>query len=290
MGRFLTAVLVGIVAVAQVSLARAQATQNTGLQLPPHQNVASADLPPLPAAPKGTATVVGGIIRDIDPVLDEMTLKVFGGNAMKIYFDARTKVYLDGVKMPLSDLRPADHASVETVLDGNDVYALSVHMLSRAPEGQCEGQVLAYNAGSGVLTVSNSLTRAPMRLLVPAGTPVVGVGQAASVAAERPSSGLMPGALISVQFASNNHGQGVARKISLLAAPGAAFIFSGNITFLNLPAGRLSMVDPRDGKSYDLVFDAARFPLSRELHLGSHVLVTATFDGTRYVASTITAQ
>lgn len=290
MGRFLTAVLVGGVAMTQVSLAGAQAAQKAGLQLPSRQNVASADLPPLPPPPKGTATVVGGVIRDIDPVLDEMTLKVFGGNAMKIDFDARTRVYLDGVKKPLSELRPQDHASVETVLDGNDVYALSVHMLSHVPEGQCEGQVLAYNPGSGVLTVSNSLTREPIRLTVPAGTPVVGVGQAASVAAERPSSGLMPGALVSVQFAANNHGQGIARKISLLAAPGSAFVFSGNVTFLNVAAGRLSVVDPRDGKSYDLVFDAARFPVTRGLHLGSHVMVTATFDGSRYVASAITAQ
>ena len=37
--------------------------------------------------------------------------------AMKILFDERTQVYRDGVRIPLRDLRPEDHASVQTILE-----------------------------------------------------------------------------------------------------------------------------------------------------------------------------
>src|SRR5581483_539127 len=101
--------------------------------------------PPLPLAPAGRSTVIGGVIRSIDPVLDEMTLSVYGnGKPMKIYFDERTKFFRNGVKTPLDDMRPPDHASVETLLDGDNVFAVSVHMLSNSPQGECQGQVLAF--------------------------------------------------------------------------------------------------------------------------------------------------
>ena len=58
---------------------------------------------------------------------------------MKILYDERTQVYRDGVKAPLSDLHAQDHASIQTVLDGTKIFALSIHMLSKAPEGECPG-------------------------------------------------------------------------------------------------------------------------------------------------------
>jgi hypothetical protein len=238
--------------------------------------------------PPGKATVIGGSIRNVDPVRDQFTLKVFGGQSMKILFDARTEVYRDGIKTPLKDLRSNEHASVETVLDGTTVFARSIHMLSRAPEGDTQGQVLSFDPGSGQLTLSNTLSRQPIKLQVPAGTPVARVGQGASASENLGLSALVPGALVSVKFVSDNTGRGVASKISILAVPGAAFRFSGNVTFLDLHANQLSLVDPTDNSSYTIFFDPARFPVSRDLHEGSRVRVTASFDGTRYVASAIT--
>jgi hypothetical protein len=54
-----------------------------------------------------------------------------------------------------------------------------------------------------------------------------------------------------------------------------------------LHLGQLVLVDPRDEKRYEVFFDSARFPVSRELHEGADVTVTADFDGARYVASAI---
>jgi hypothetical protein len=50
----------------------------------------------------------------------------------------------------------------------------------------------------------------------------------------------------------------------------------------------LVLIDPRDDKRYDVTFDSTRFPMSRDLHEGADVTVTADFDGARYVASAIT--
>jgi hypothetical protein len=242
-------------------------------------------LPPLPSAPRGKSTVIGGVIRDVDPVRDQMTLKVYGGGRpMKILFDERTQFYRDGLKKPLSDLHPEEHASVETILDGDNVFAVSVHMLSHTAQGECQGQVLAFDPRNGTLTVRNTLSGEPIQLRVEPQTTIARMGQPAFASAQTGTSDLMRGALISVKFESNNGG-GVADEISILATPGSGFYFSGDVTFLDLHAGLIALTDPRDQRSYTIAFDPSRFPASRELHEGSHVSVNASFDGSRYVAS-----
>jgi hypothetical protein len=222
----------------------------------------------------------------VDRVRDQFTLNVFGGRTLKVLFDERTQVYRDGARSALRDLRTGDHVSVETVLDGTTVFARSIHLLSAVPEGECQGQVLNYNPGDRELTVRDALSRQPVKLQVPAGTAIVRQGQAASASLDGFSS-LARGALISVKFQSDNKGHGVASKIVILAVPGAAFVFVGNVTFLDLRSGLLVLVDPRDDKRYEVSFDSARFPMSHELHEGADLTVTADFDGARYVASKI---
>jgi hypothetical protein len=246
--------------------------------------------PGLPTMPSGNSTVIGGAIRAVDSVRDQLTLNVFGGQKLKILFDARTQVFRNGLRSPLLDLRPGDHVSVETVLDGTTVFARSIHLLSVVAEGECQGQVLNYDHGSRELTVRDVLSREPFKLRVPDGIAIVGQGQAASSTATRADSGfsgLAPGTLISVKFQADNKGHGVASQIVILATPGAAFVFVGNVAFLDLHLGLLVLVDPRDEKRYEVFFDSTHFPRSRELHEGADVTVTADFDGARYVASAI---
>ena len=93
----------------------------------------------MPPLPSGKSTILGGAIRDVDPVLDRFTLRIVGEKPIKILFDERTQIFQDGKKVPLRDLKPADHASVQTILDGTNVFALSVHVLSKSPEGDYQG-------------------------------------------------------------------------------------------------------------------------------------------------------
>ena len=99
----------------------------------------------LPPIPRGKTTILGGEIRNFDPVRDQFSLQIYGQRPMKILFDERTQVYRDGVKDSSARLGPEDHASVQTILDGENVFAVSIHILSGSPEGECEGRVLRYN-------------------------------------------------------------------------------------------------------------------------------------------------
>jgi hypothetical protein len=250
---------------------------------------ALADTSALPAAPGGKSTVLGGEIRKVDPVRDELVLGVFGQRPVKVFFDERTKVYLDGKAIPLGDLTNADHASVQTVLDGTKVYALSIHMLSRLPEGEYQGRVLNYNPDTRELIVSAVLSRQPIKLFVPADTPVAREDQGSLPSAPSDESDIVKGALISIEFTSDRKGRGVASRIAIQATPGASFAFSGSLSSLDMHSGLLVLIDSRDNKSYRIFFDPHHLPASRNFHQGDNISVTAKYDGTRYVASKLTA-
>jgi hypothetical protein len=241
----------------------------------------------LPAIPRGKSTIIGGEVQNVDPVRDEFRLKVFGQRPMKILFDERTQIYLDGKRIKLHDLRSNEHGSVQTVLEGTDVFALSIHLLSGSPKGDYQGRVVDYNPDTRELTVSAAMSHESIKLLVPINTPIVHQGQRDWASAPSGLSDLAKGALISLTFESDRKGGGVASQIAILASPGSAFVFGGNLSSLDMHSGSLVLVDPRDEKSYEVFFDAARLPTSHTLHEGDYVRVTATFDGSRYEASEI---
>jgi len=281
------------------SVAFAQLSSSAGSKSAPDQGApssasglvgASGSASSLPPAPKGKSTVIGGAIRGVDRVRDQFTLDVFGGRSLKVLFDERTQIYRDGAKSSTRDLRAGDHVSVETVLDGTTVFARSIHMLSEMPRGDCQGQITDYNPADQELTVRDAQSRQLVKFRVPEGTAFVRQGQAASSGAEPGPADLVTGTLISVKFQSDNKGHGVASQVSILATPGTAFVFVGNVASLDLHSGLLVVVDPRDDKRYDVFFESARFPMSRDLHEGADVMVTADFDGARYVANAITVR
>ena len=285
--RLFAVVMVSSMAMAQSSLPAPQTDQ---LSIPaPAVAPEAKNLPPIPT---GKSTVIGGEIRSVDPVRDQVTLKVFGGNdTMKVLFDERTQVYRNGQRVPVLSLKPDNHASIETTLDGDRVFALRIHILSDVPHGECQGQVISYNPGNGELTLNASLSREPIRLRVPADTPVARVGQPEFLAGSRGMADLFRGSLVDVTFdPAARNGQGVASKISILAVPGTDFHFSGNISYLDVHSGQLTIVDPRDNESYPFSFQAAQFPIVGQLHEGTPVRVTGRFNGSHYVATEITME
>jgi hypothetical protein len=244
------------------------------------------DVPPLP---KAKSTILGGSIRGVDPVRDQFVLNIYGDKPMKILYDERTEVFKDGKKIPLRDFVPAAHASVQTALDGAKVFAISVHILSAQPGGNFEGRVLSYNPASGVLMLAASGTRQPFRVLVSPQTSFKRLGQSVFSSIQSGTSDLVPGSLVSVTFAADNRGKGIAQEVAVLAAPGATFIFSGTLSELDLHTGSLVLVDPRTNQSYTIGFDTTREPASR-LRPGQHVRISADYDGRRYVATEISIE
>lgn len=251
---------------------------------------ASTHAATLPPDPKGRSTVIGGEISAVDPVRDQLTLKVFGGHTLTILFDERTKVYRNGAKIRIFDLHPDEHASVETALDGTTVFALRVHILSHLPGDEFRGQVSSYNARTGSLTVQSNLSHEPMTVHVPAGIPVVSVSPDGTSTPQSGSIHFVPGTLLDVRFKGSKTGQGIATGIDVLAVPGANFVFSGRLSLLNLLSGRMVITDPRDSKSYPISFDPSLLPVTRTLHEGMTVKVTTNYDGVRYTASGVSVQ
>ena len=287
MNSVLALIMLGSVATAQLLVADAS-SQVAGQQSALRPASAPVDSSALPSAPGGKSTVLGGEIRKVDPVRDELILGVFGQRPVKILYDARTQIYLDGKAIPVGELSPAHHASVQTVLDGTNIYALSIHMLSQLPEGEYQGTVISYDPVTRELIVSAAPSRQPFHLFVKSNTRIAREGPLPLSSAPSGASDLVKGALISIEFTSDRKGRGVASQIAILATPGSEFAFSGSLSALDIHSGLMVLVDPRDNKSYQIYFDPAQLPASRNLHEGDNVSVTAQYDGTRYVASALT--
>jgi hypothetical protein len=177
---------------------------------------------------------------------------------------------------------------VQTVLDGTDVFAVSIHILAQLPEGEFQGQVQSYDPRSGALTVGTVLSRSSVLLQVPMNTPIVREGESEFTSVESGPGDLVKGALVSVTFEVDKSGRDVASHIAVMATPGARFVFSGNLSSLDTHAGVLVVVDEIDQKSHQIYFESKHFPISRGLHPGEDVSVDASFDGKRYVATAIT--
>lgn len=249
-----------------------------------------SNLPGLPPGPAGKSTVLGGEIRNVDPVKDQFTLKVFGEKPIKILFDERTQVYRDGKRISLLQLTPSEHASVQTALDHADVFAVSVHILSQSPTGEYQGRVLSYHADTGELTIEAGAAGQPFKLHVSGTTSIARVGQSSFTSGQSNASDLARGSLVSVQFESGKDGRGVASRVDVLATPGSAFIFSGNISALDQHAGYLVLTDPRDDKTYQIFFDSIHTPNIPKLTVGGNLRVATQYDGTHYVATEITSR
>jgi hypothetical protein len=258
----------------------------------PEKAAAPGDLPSdsvsLPPLPPGKTTIIGGQIRNFDPVKDQFSLQIYGQRPMKILFDERTQVYRDGVRIPVRNLGSEEHASVQTTLDGASVFAVSIHILSESPEGECEGRVVRFNPDKGELIVASQMSPAPVTLSVPANASIARVGEPEFTAGPSGLSDLVPGSLVSASFESGGSHRNVATQIKVLAVPGAAFAFTGNISYLDMRSGIMVLVDPRDGKSYQIRFDSALLPASQSLHPEANVTVSATYDGSQYAANAIT--
>ncbi len=232
-----------------------------------------AGIPPLPG---GKVTLLGGTIQKVDHIRDRLTLQVFGGDRTAVLFDERTRVFRDGKSATLDDLKNGERAYVDTTLDGTQIFARNIRVVAQLPTGQSSGQIVDYRPGSGELIVRDTISPEPVKMRL-AGNAVILQGDRIAGPAE-----LKAGTLVTLAFTPGNGEAPIVRQISILALPGAAFIFSGRIDHLDLRRGLLVVVDPRDNKSYEVYFDPTARHLARDLRQGVDVTVQATFDGRRY--------
>jgi len=240
-------------------------------------------LPELPAANShNKVSLIGGTVQKLDLVKDEFTVQVFGGGKLNIYFDPRSHIYNNGNEASISSLRVGDRVSIDTMLDGGNIFARTIRLKGPTNGGESQGVVMSYAASSGQLILRDRISPQPLRLRITPQTRVIEAGHSVSVGQ------LVSGTLVAVKFDPQNNGRDVAKEISILAIPGTTFTFVGEVTGLDLSTGLLVLTSATDGKSYEIYLGPSAVTAKDKLRQAVNVTVLTRFDGTRYVAQNVT--
>jgi hypothetical protein len=238
-------------------------------------------LPDLPSLPPAKASLMGGTIDKLDRVRDQITVQIFGGGKMRIAFDPRTRIYNNGAPASASDLRQGDRIYIDTILDGSTIFAKTIRLKTTSSAGESQGVVVSYRRDKGELVVRDMLSPQPLKIRVTSQTRLVHGDHSA------PASEIAPGTLVTVKFGPQQDGGDVAREVSVLAVPGARFTFVGVVTAVDLRLGLLVLTSSIDHKTYEISLDSSLVPVDDSLRPGSDVTVLTRFDGSRYVARSV---
>jgi Domain of unknown function (DUF5666) len=239
-------------------------------------------LPDLPVLPREKASLIGGTVQILDRVRDQITVQIFGGGKMKIAFDPRTHFYNDGEEASAADLHKGDRVYLDTILDGSTVFAKSIRLRTTGSVGESQGTITSYRADSGELEIRDALSPQILKIRITPETRIVHGDQ--TMAADQ----LTPGTLVSVRFGAQQKGRDIAQELSVLAIPGASFTFGGRVTALDLRLGLLAIESSTDHKTYEIYFDPSTAGVNDKLREEANVTVLTEFDGSRYVARTVT--
>ncbi|HET6936526.1 MAG TPA: DUF5666 domain-containing protein [Candidatus Angelobacter sp.] len=236
-----------------------------------------------PPQPVGTTTLVGGTIRDIDRIRNRMVVKVFGGGHWTIFFDERTHIFRNGAETTPLALKKGERVYADTMLDQerHDIFARNIRVGVTTPPADADGQIIEVDPNHGELVLRDNINSVPVHF---------GVDQQTRI-----SSGSTPatfkdikqGSLVHVKFAPESGNRGLAREITIVAAPGAAFTFAGKLTYLDMHRGLLAVQNNTDAKTYDIHFNPSSVADAGTLGVGAEVKVIATFEGTRYTAQSV---
>jgi len=240
------------------------------------------DPPPLP---EGNTTLVGGIVSGVDHIRNKMTVRVFGGGGhWKIAFDERTHIFRNGTETTQLAIKKGERVYVDTMFDSkkHEVFARNVRMGVQMPAADADGQITDVNASSGAVVLRDRINASPIRFNVDPNTRIVYGTNPASL------NDLKPGSLVHVRFSPERINRGLAREITIIAAPGSAFTYVGKITYLDMHRGMLAIENSLDQKNYDIYFDPAQTQARNDLAIGSEVRIVAVFEGSHYMAQSIT--
>ncbi len=233
----------------------------------------------VPKMPKGKVALIGGVVEKTDPIRQRLTLRVFGNNRrMTLGYDERSHIYRDGTESTYKSVQPGERVYVDSMLDGTKLFARNIRVVTTLRPADARGQILNYNPRSGIMTVRDDLSSAPVTFRVSKETQVKGSGADSNI-------DLVPGSLVAVHFSSDHRKRDTAEEVTVLAMPGAMFTFAGKVRHLDVKDGILAVENMSDNKTYELQFDPGT--ISDEVTVGSDVEVSAEFRGRGYKAKTV---
>jgi hypothetical protein len=239
------------------------------------------DPPPLP---RGTTTLVGGIISSVDHIRNHLTVSIFGGGRWTVYFDERTHIFHNGAEVTSLALKKGERVYVDTMLDNNhnDIFARNIRVGVLTPPADAAGQIQEVDTSRHEFVLRDSINSSSVRFAVDSATRIVQGSKPATF------QDIVAGSLVRVQFAPDQANRGLAREIVILARPGSSFTFAGTVTFLDTHRNLLSVHNLADDKTYDIFFVPSRTDAAGRLAVGAQIQVVAIFDVTHYAAQQIT--
>jgi hypothetical protein len=234
----------------------------------------------VPPLPKGSVSLVGGTVQKVDRLRNRVSLKTFGdhGKKMTFAFDERTHIFRDSVETTERGIRQGDRVYVDTMLDGARLFARNIRVVTNLKPTDAQGQIVAYDPGSGRMTVRDDLSSTTVNFHVSKDTVVKGGSGQGAIE-------LVPGSLVTVRFSPDKRRGDVAREVEVMAAPGTRVTFAGKVRFLDMSRGTIAVENLSDNKTYELQFQPG--VVQRDVTIGSDVTVAAVFTGKGYRAQTV---
>lgn len=234
----------------------------------------------LPAAHKteGKVGLNRGVLKQLDPIHDELIIQPFGGGKIRIRFDTATKLLPENTALGLAKLSPGSVISVDTALQDGKLYAVSVRT-GNYGVAELTGQIQRYDPTRSELTLNDNLSPESISLRVNQTTKVIKDGKPVSLQA------LASGELVRVSFSA----QHAAREIEIVAERGSSFTFQGRILAVDLRSKSVSLSNDTDQSLRELYFrslDSGSLNLLRE---GARVTISAEFDGEHYDIRSVTS-
>ena len=247
----------------------------------PHQPGKYDPLLDLPPLPPGKVTLIGGTVTRLDEVMNQMRLRPFGTKKeMRVHLDTRTRFFRDGTAITERDIKEGQRVYLDTMLNGDRVFAKTIWIRSSVEEGNSRGQIAEVDPQHNSLTLRDELTEQTIKLQISSHTAIRRGTQPGSL------TDLAPGALVSLSFGPQRD----VREINILATPGSVFTFAGPITYLDVSRKLIAIANQSDKKTYDIYMDAVSPNTLRQLREGLNVSVSAVFDGSRYAARSVDYQ
>src|SRR4051812_38306509 len=143
--------------------------------------------------PRGKTSLVRGVLKRMDPVHDQLLIHAFGGGEVRVAFDPRTKMLAGNEHTPFTTLPVGSVVSVDTVMDGGKLFAVSVRAGSSAAS-ELNGQVVRYDAAKSQLTLRDPMSPENFSLKINSSSVLLNQGKATS------AQNLVAGTLVRAWF------------------------------------------------------------------------------------------